>query len=81
MTAEFLDEILSTDGSRRAVIRRATDGRFLVEVEQRVAGDGVYEPRSYWSRVRQPVTVTDTLETARRLAAEAVGRSGGVESA
>ena len=80
MAPVLLEEIVSAEGGRRALIKRASDGRFLVEVEQRVAGDGVYEPRSYWSRVRQPVTVTDTLENARRLAAEAVGRSESGES-
>lgn len=80
MAAEFLEEILSAQGDRRALIKQASDGRFLIEVEQRVSGDGIYEPRSYWSRVRQPVTVTDTLENARRLAAEAVGRTEGTGS-
>jgi len=46
MPAELLEEIASADGDRRSLIKRASDGRFLVEVEQRVAGDGVYEPGS-----------------------------------
>lgn len=75
MSSEVIEEVVSADGERRALIRETGDGRVLVEVEHRVPGDGVSEPRAYWSRTRQPVTVTDTLESARRLAVEAIGGS------
>jgi hypothetical protein len=73
MSSDLLEQITSSDGNRRALIKRAGEGRILVEIEHLVAGDGVHEPRAYWSRVRQPVTVTDSIENARRLAAEAIG--------
>jgi hypothetical protein len=73
MSSDLLEQITSSDGNRRALIKRAGEGRILVEIVHLVAGDGVHEPRAYWSRVRQPVTVTDSIENARRLAAEAIG--------
>ena len=75
MSSDLLELITSPDGNRRALIKKTSDGRILVEVEQLVAGDGPHEPRTYWSRVRRPVTVTDSIESARRLAAEAIGIS------
>jgi hypothetical protein len=69
---ELIEEVVSADKSRRCLIKRTSDGRLLVEVEHRVAGDGEDEPPSFWSRGRQLVTVTDTIQDARRLAAEAL---------
>jgi hypothetical protein len=73
MSSDLVEQITSSDGKRRALIKRAGDGRMLVEIEHLVAGDGPHEPRAYWSRLRQPVSVTDSMDNARRLAAEAIG--------
>ena len=69
-----VEELSSSDGKRRArIVQRAADGLFSVELERLVPGEGPYEPREYWSPVRQPVTIADTLERARELAKEDLG--------
>ena len=74
MSQLLVEELSSSDGKRRArIVRRAADGLFSVEFERLVPGDGPYEPREYWSPVRQSVTIADTLERARELAKESLG--------
>ena len=71
-----VEELSSSDGKWRArIVRRAADGLFSLEIERLVPGDGLHEPREYWSPVRQSVTIADTLERARELAKEALGLS------
>jgi hypothetical protein len=69
-----VEQLSSADGKRRArIVQRAADGLFSVELERLVPGEGPYEPREYWSPVRQSVTIADTLERARALAKESLG--------
>jgi hypothetical protein len=70
--SNLVEYLPSTDGSRRAAILRREDGVFVIEIERQVRGDDLYEPKCFWSRVGRDVTLTDTLERARQLAAEAL---------
>jgi hypothetical protein len=74
MARLVVEELLSSDGKRRAlIVQRAADGLFVVEIERLVSGEAPHEPREYWSSFRQSVTIADTLDRARELAREALG--------
>lgn len=67
---EVVEQLESSNGKRRAIILRRPDGAFQVDLERHVPGDE-FEP-AYWSPLRGPVVIADTLERARELAREGV---------
>lgn len=67
------DALLSPDGQRRAVVTTRLDGTFLVVFERRVEGDGLYEPKFYWSRESSGPSIVDTRPKALELARAGLG--------
>lgn len=63
----------SHDGCRRALISQRADGTFLVTFERKIFGDGVDEPRFYWSRESIGSSIVATKEDAANLARTALG--------
>jgi hypothetical protein len=69
----LVDSLSSHDGERRALISQRGDGTFLVTFERRIIGDGLYEPKFYWSRDSIGSSIVATREDAAKLARTALG--------
>ena len=69
----IVEEIWSADRRRKAVIVRRDDGLFQVWLHREVAGDGEFEPESYWSPIGHDAILTDTLDRARSVAEGELG--------
>lgn len=68
-----IDMLIAADGKRRAVISHRPDGVFQVIIERQIAGDGLYEPRSYWSRETGGPSLVSSLQQALDVARAHLG--------